>query len=65
MPHPPYINPDRDEQRVRSRSLRYAKAKLVERLLSMEQAYAQSQQQLIQLQFAWLEQQENGMKVNH
>jgi hypothetical protein len=31
----------------------------------MEQAYAQSQQQLIQLQFAWLEQQENGMKVNH
>jgi hypothetical protein len=61
----PHIDPDRDEQRVRYRYLRYTKAELVERLLYMEQAYAQSQQQLVQLQFAWLEQQENGMKVNH
>jgi hypothetical protein len=61
----PHIDPNRDEQRVRYRYLRHTKAELVERLLYMEQAYAQSQQQLVQLQFAWLEQQENGMKVNH
>lgn len=62
---PPHIDPNRDEQRVRYRYLRHTKVELVERLLYMEQAYAQSQQQLVQLQFAWLEQQENGMKVNH
>ncbi|HEX6555854.1 MAG TPA: hypothetical protein VF026_24050, partial [Ktedonobacteraceae bacterium] len=57
---PPHIDPDRDEQRVRYRYLQYTKAELVERLLHVERAYAQSQQQLTQLQFIWLEaQQEN------
>src|SRR6266567_464393 len=40
----PHIDPNRDEQRVRYRYLHYTKAELVERLLHMEQAYAQNYQ---------------------
>ena len=58
----PHIDPNRDEQRVRYRYLHYTKAELIERLLHMEQAYAQSQQQLTQLQFALLEAQQKDEK---
>jgi hypothetical protein len=47
----------RDLGQVRRRYLRESKADLVERLLSVEQAYLGSQQQLARLQFEMLEQQ--------
>lgn len=52
------INPKRDRQRVRSRYLQMTKADLVERLLTVEQAYADVHQQLVQLQFQLIEQEE-------
>ncbi len=58
----PRIDPKRDEKRVRSRYLQHTKADLVDRLLHMEQAYAQSQQQLTQLQFVLLEAQQKEEK---
>lgn len=54
----PHIDLNRDEQRVRTRYFQHTKAELVERLLHIEQAYAQNQQQLTQLQFALLETQQ-------
>jgi hypothetical protein len=48
---PSRIDADRDVDRVRLRYLLQPKADLVERLLSVEQAYATCQQQLASLQF--------------
>lgn len=50
-------DPHRDLGQVRRRYVRESKAALVERLLSVEQAYLESQQQLARLQFEMLEQQ--------
>lgn len=55
---PARLDPDRDVDRTRRRYLQASKAELVERLLVVEQAYAQSQQQLARLQFALLEAQQ-------
>ena len=52
---PSRIDADRDVDRVRSRYLQQTKADLVERLLHVEQAYAEGQQQLARLQFEMLE----------
>lgn len=49
------IDPQRDVERVRYRYLQMTKAEIVERLLMVEQAYAQSHQQLAQLQFQLIE----------
>lgn len=49
------IDPDRDVNRVRRRYLQQYKTELVERLLTVEQAYAQTQQQLTILQFELIE----------
>jgi len=46
------IHPDRDVSRVRARYLRQTKGDLVERLLLVEQAYVECQEQLARLQFA-------------
>ena len=54
--HPPRIDPSRDVERVRYRYLQMRKADLVERLLIIEQEYAEIQQQLAQLQFQFVEQ---------
>jgi len=55
-------HPHRDPMHVRRRYLREGKADLVERLLSVEQAYMESQQQLAQLQFELLDQQQKTQK---
>ena len=52
----------RDLGSVRRRYLREKKMNLVERLLFVEQAYIESQQQLAQLQFELLEQQQKTQK---
>jgi hypothetical protein len=49
------IDPDRDVKRVRQRYLKQTKADLVDRLLMVEQAYAQGQMQLARLQFELIE----------
>jgi hypothetical protein len=49
--HPSHIKPDRDLERVRQRYVRMGKAALVERLLAVEQEYAQQQER-------WLVQQD-------
>jgi hypothetical protein len=49
------IKRERNVDRVRSRYLQMTKSELVERLLIVEQSYAESQQQMAQLQFEWLE----------
>ncbi len=54
--------PSRDLGQVRRRYSRERKASLVERLLSVEQAYMESQQQLAHLQFELLEQQQKAQK---
>ena len=51
----PQIDSSRDVDRVRYRYLQQSKADLAERLLSIEQAYAQMQQQLTRLQFEMIE----------
>jgi hypothetical protein len=51
----PRIDSDRDVNRVRQRYLKRSRADLVERLLSVEQAYAQLQLQLAHLQFEMIE----------
>jgi hypothetical protein len=53
---------DGDLRQVRRRYLRENKAALVERLLSVEQAYLESQQQLARLQFELLDQQQKTQK---
>jgi len=55
-------DPHRDLKQARRRYLRERKADLVERLLSVEQAYIESQQQLARLQFEFLEQQQKAQK---
>jgi hypothetical protein len=55
-------DPHRDLRQVRRRYLRESKAALVERLLSVEQAYFESQQQLARLQFEVLDQQQKAQK---
>ncbi len=56
------IDPKRDRERVRYRYLQMTKADLVERLLSVEQAYADVQQQLVQLQFQLIELEEKEQR---
>ena len=51
-------DPHRDMGQARRRYLRERKADLVERLLSVDHAYVESQQQLARLQFELLEQQQ-------
>jgi len=55
-------DPRRDLGQVRRRYSREKKMNLVERLLCVEQAYIESQQQLAQLQFELLEQQQKAQK---
>ncbi len=55
-------DPGRDLGQVRRSYLRERKLDLVERLLSVEQAYIESQQQLARLQFELLEQQQKAQK---
>lgn len=50
------IDPNRDVDRVRYRYGQMTKAEIIERLLTVEQAYADVHQQLAQLQFQLLEQ---------
>ena len=57
------IEPDRDVGRVRRRYLQLPKATLVERLLSMEQEYATLQEQLVRLQFALVDVQQERKKA--
>ncbi len=52
------IDPKRDRERVRYRYLQMTKADLVERLLGVEQAYADVHQHLVQLQFQLVEQED-------
>ena len=60
------INPDRDVSRVRARYLRQTKVDLVERLLTVEQAYVESQEQLAHLQFALVDgEHETNKHVGH
>ncbi len=59
------INPKRDRERVRYRYLQMTKAELVERLLTVEQAYADVHQQLVQLQFQLFEQEEKEQRQAH
>lgn len=56
------IDPNRDVDRVRYRYLQLTKAEMVERLLIVEQAYADVHQQLAHLQFQLLEQQEKEQR---
>jgi hypothetical protein len=49
------IDPQRDVERVRYRYIQMTKAEIVERLLMIEQAYAEAHQQLAQLQFQLIE----------
>jgi hypothetical protein len=56
------IDPNRDSSRVRSRYLSRTKVDLVERLLLVEQAYAECQQQLARLQFALADLQRDAKK---
>ncbi len=55
-------DPGRDPGAVRRRYLRERKPDLVERLLFVEQAYIESQQQLARLQFELLDQQQKTQK---
>ena len=59
------IDPDRNVDRARRRYMQASKADLVERLLEVEQEYAQTQQQLARLQFALLEAQQAKAAVGH
>ncbi len=62
---PPRIDPDRDVNRTRQRYLKQSRADLVERLLSVEQAYAQLQLQLAHLQFEMIELQTKQEEATH
>ena len=52
---PVRIDPHRDVDRARYRYLQMTKPELVERLLTVEQAYADLAEQQAKLQFAWAE----------
>lgn len=62
LAQPLRVDPNRDVDRVRYRYLRLTKAGMVERLLIVEQAYAEVHQQLAHLQFQLLEQQEKEQR---
>ena len=49
------IDSNRNVERTRSRYMQMTKPQIVERLLMVEQAYAQLEQQQAKLQFEWLE----------
>ena len=53
--HPSRIDPHRDIDRARYRYLQMTKPEIVERLLIVEQAYAELAEQQAKLQFAWVE----------
>lgn len=53
--HPSRIDPHRDIDRSRYRYLQMTKPEIVERLLIVEQAYAELAEQQAKLQFAWVE----------
>lgn len=55
-PQPLRIDPNRNVDRARRRYLQLTKAEIVDRLLTVEQAYADLHLQLSQLQFQLLEQ---------
>ena len=54
-PQPLRIDPNRNVDRARLRYLHMTKGEIVERLLTVEQAYAEVGQQLAQLQFELIE----------
>lgn len=56
--HPLRIDAHRDVDRVRYRYLQMTKPEIVERLLQVENAYAELAEQQARLQFAWLEKEE-------
>jgi uncharacterized Ntn-hydrolase superfamily protein len=53
--HPLRIDSHRDVDRARYRYLQMTKPEIVDRLLHVEQAYAELSEQLTRLQFAWAE----------
>jgi hypothetical protein len=57
--HPLRIDPQRDVNRARYRYLQMTKPEIVERLLQVEQAYAELSEQQARLQFAWAEREEH------
>jgi hypothetical protein len=57
--HPLRIDPHRDTERARYRYLQMTKPEIVERLLQVEQAYAELSEQQAQLQFAWAEREQH------
>ncbi len=58
--HPLRIDPHRDLNRARYRYLQMTKREVVERLLTVEQAYAELVEQQARLQFAWLEKEQES-----
>ena len=56
------IDPERNVARVRYRYLQLTKPEIVERLLIVEQAYAESQQQMAKLQFELLDMQQKQVE---
>ncbi len=58
------IDPYRNVDRVRYRYLQMTKSELVERLLTVEQAYAELGEQQAQLQFAWAEMERQSLQAN-
>jgi hypothetical protein len=64
-PHPLRIDPNRNEDRARRRYLQMTKAEMVERLLMVEQAYADLHLQLSQLQFQLMEQEHQRVQEQH
>lgn len=57
--HPLRIDPQRDVDRARYRYLQMTKPEIVERLLQVEQAYAELSAQQARLQFAWAEREQH------
>jgi hypothetical protein len=57
---PVRIDPHRDRDRVRYRYLQMTKLEVVERLLTVEQAYAELAEQQATLQFLWAEREEQA-----
>ena len=59
LAHPLRIDPHRDTERTRYRYLQMTKPEIVERLLQVEQAYAELSEQQARLQFAWAEREQH------
>ncbi len=57
--HPLRLDPQRDVERARYRYLQMTKPEIVERLLQVEQAYAELCEQQARLQFAWAEREQH------